>query len=104
MTFIAKNKMSNLPDIINQTTTEEFYYSSTLTERKLKITVSAINILLPITAFLGNALIIAVLPKASFLHSPSKLLLGCLASTDPSISTTLYHFLIPHLQFFVEFH
>ena len=37
------------------------------------------------TAFLGNALIIAVLPKASFLHSPSKLLLGCLAGTDLSV-------------------
>ena len=77
--------MFNLTDIRNQTRTEEFYCTSTLTERKLKITVSAINILLSIIAFLGNALIIAVLPKASFLHSPSKLLLGCLASTDLSV-------------------
>ena len=77
--------MLNLTDIRNQTRIEEFYCSSTLTERKLKITVSAINILFSITAFLGNALIIAVLPKASFLHSPSKLLLGCLASTDLSV-------------------
>ena len=74
--------MLNLTDIRNQTRVEEFDCSSTLTERKLKITVSAINILLSITALLGNALIIAVLPKVSFLHSPSKLLLGCLASTD----------------------
>ena len=56
--------------------------SSTLTGHRAIITVSAINILLSITAFLGNALIIAALPKASFLHTPSKFLLGCLASTD----------------------
>ena len=47
-----------------------------------KIIFSALNISLCITAFLGNVLIIAALQKASFLHPPSKLLLGCLASTD----------------------
>ena len=40
------------------------------------------NILLSIVAFLGNVLIIAVIPKVSSLHPPSKLLLGCLAITD----------------------
>ena len=74
--------MLNLTDIRNQTRIEEFNFSLTLTERKTNITVSWINILLSITAFLGNALIIAVLPKTSFLHPPSKLLLRCLASTD----------------------
>ena len=71
--------MLNLTDIRNLTRIEE---SSTLTGRRADITISAINIPLSITAFLGNALIIAALPKASFLHAPSKLLLGCLASTD----------------------
>ena len=47
-----------------------------------KIIFSALNIPLCITAFLGNVLIIVVLQKVSFLHPPSKLLLGCLASTD----------------------
>ena len=74
--------MLNSTGIRNLTRTEEFYLSLTLTERKAYITISSINILLSITAFLGNALIIAALPKASFIHSPSKLLLGCLASTD----------------------
>ena len=74
--------MLNLTHIRSQTILREIYCSSTLTEQKPKITISAINILLSITAFLGNALIITVLPKATFLHSPSKLLLGCLASTD----------------------
>ena len=74
--------MLNSTGIRNLTRTEEFHLSSTLTEQQGYITVSFINILLSITAFLGNSLIIAVLPKASFLHAPSKLLLGCLASTD----------------------
>ena len=74
--------MQNLTDIRNQTTTEKFYCSLALTEPKPKIIISAINIPLCITAFLGNFLIIAVRPKVSSLHPPSKLLLGCLASTD----------------------
>ena len=43
---------------------------------------SALNILLSITAFLENVLIIVALKKVSSLHPPSKLLLGCLATTD----------------------
>lgn len=74
--------MLNLTDIRNLTRIEEFYFSPTLTEQKANITVSVINILLSITAVLGNALIIAALPKASFRNSPSKLLLDCLTSTD----------------------
>ena len=74
--------MFNLTDFKNLTEFTTLYFSSTLSEEKLKIAVSAINILLSIAAFLGNALIITVLPNASFLHSKSKLLLGCLASTD----------------------
>ena len=41
-----------------------------------------LNILISIIAFCGNVLIIASLRKVSSLHSPSKLLLGCLATTD----------------------
>ena len=79
--FVEK-KMQNLTEISNQTTTAELFCSLTPTEQKTKIIISAINIPLCITAFLGNLLIIAVLPKVSSLHPPSKLLLGCLASTD----------------------
>ena len=74
--------MQNLTEISNQTTTAELFCSSTPTEPKTKIITSAINIPLCITAFLGNLLIIAVLPKVSSLHPPSKLLLSCLACTD----------------------
>ncbi len=47
-----------------------------------KMFFSALNSTLSITAFLGNVLIIIALQKVSSLHSPSKLLLSCLASTD----------------------
>ena len=43
---------------------------------------SAVNIFLFITAFLGNSPILAALHKESSLHPPSKLLYRCLATTD----------------------
>ena len=43
---------------------------------------SAINIFLSITAFLGNTLILVALRRESSLHPPSKLLFRCLATTD----------------------
>ena len=46
------------------------------------ISFSAVNILLSITATLGNSLILATLHKESSLHPPSKLLYRCLATTD----------------------
>ena len=42
----------------------------------------AVNILLFITAFSGNSLILVALHKESSLHPPSKLLYRCLATTD----------------------
>ena len=43
---------------------------------------AAVNILLAITAFVGNSLILIALHKESSLHPPSKLLYRCLATTD----------------------
>ncbi|XP_022794707.1 melanocyte-stimulating hormone receptor-like [Stylophora pistillata] len=43
---------------------------------------SVVHILLSITAFLGNTLILVALQKESSLHPPSKLLYRCLATTD----------------------
>ncbi|CAH3033340.1 unnamed protein product, partial [Pocillopora meandrina] len=43
---------------------------------------SAVNILLSITALLGNSLILVALRKVSSLHPTSKLLYRCLATTD----------------------
>ena len=42
----------------------------------------AVNSTLAVIAFLGNVWVIVALQKASSLHPPSKLLLGCLACTD----------------------
>ena len=63
---------------------EKLQCSSGLTETMYVhlIYISAFNILLSITALLGNALILVALHKESSLHPPSKLLLRCLASTD----------------------
>ena len=46
------------------------------------IFLSALNIFVSITAFLGNALILVALHKESSLHPPSKLLFRSLATTD----------------------
>ena len=47
-----------------------------------RIVYSAVNSTLAVIAFLGNVWVIVALHKVSSLHPPSKLLLGCLASTD----------------------
>ena len=40
------------------------------------------NIIISVTAFIGNTLILVALGKGSSLHQPSKLLFRCLATTD----------------------
>ena len=55
---------------------------SGLIETQQQMVISALNIPLSVTAFLGNLLIIIALQKPSSLHPPSKLLLGCRAFTD----------------------
>ena len=61
------------------------FCSSGLLETHQQMAISAFNIPLSVTAFLGNLLIIVALQKPSSLHPPSKLLLGCLAFTDLSV-------------------
>ena len=51
-------------------------------QQQLSICFLAVNILLSITAFAGNSLILVALHKESSLHPPSKLLYRCLATTD----------------------
>ena len=50
--------------------------------KQQSISFSVVNILLSITAILGNSLILIILHKESSLHPPSKLLYRCLATTD----------------------
>ena len=51
-------------------------------QQQLSICFVAVDILLSITAFAGNSLILVALYKESSLHPPSKLLYRCLATTD----------------------
>ena len=72
----------NFSGIGNCTTIHEFCCLESLKEPQRSI-ITALNVLLSITAFMGNVLIFAALQKLSTtLHPPSKLLFGCLASTD----------------------
>ena len=73
--------MVNLTEDENHITDQDLFCSKGLGIRQ-KIFISAFNIPLSTTAFLGNVLIIVALQKVSSVHPPSKLLLGCLASTD----------------------
>ena len=50
--------------------------------QSIAVFLPALNILLSITASLGNALIVFVLHKVSSVHPPTKLLFRCLAVTD----------------------
>ena len=68
------------------------------------ICLSAFNIFLSITAVLGNILILVALRKVSSLHSPSKLLFRCLATTDLCVglitepATVVYWMSVIHAQ------
>ena len=74
--------MANLTEDGNRTIVQQLHCSTGHYGVHLKIFISALNIPLSITAFLGNVLIIVALQKVSSLHPPSKHLFGCLASTD----------------------
>ncbi|XP_078361675.1 melanocyte-stimulating hormone receptor-like [Oculina patagonica] len=74
--------MANSTKDGNHTTVQEILCQTSLNGMHQKIFISALNISLSVTAFLGNVLIIVSLQKVSSVHPPSKLLLGCLASTD----------------------
>ena len=70
----------------NQKTYEELYCSANLNSGMqysgIYSSLSALNIILSISASLENSLILVALYKESSLHLPSKLLFGCLAITD----------------------
>ena len=74
--------MANSTNDGNQTTYEEFYCYGVLNGIHQQAFILTLNILISVAAFLGNALIIAALPKVSSLHPSSKLLLSCLVWSD----------------------
>ena len=65
-------------------TFEELFCSAELTRgtQYQLICLSVLNVVLSITAFLGNTLILVALHRETSLHPPSKLLLRSLATTD----------------------
>ena len=71
---------------------------SALIETQEQLVLSALNIPLSITAFLANLLIIVALQKPSSLHPPSKLLLGCLASTDLCVGLIIQPLFVTYLM------
>ncbi|XP_078342460.1 melanocyte-stimulating hormone receptor-like [Oculina patagonica] len=75
-------EMSKLTEDGNHTEIQQLLCIQEFHGTHRNIFLSALNSTLSITAFLGNILIIVALRKVSSLHPPSKLLLGCLASTD----------------------
>ena len=91
----AKVKRLKKTERGNHTTIQGKYFAPHQNE-----IIAGVNILLSITAFLGNALIIVALLKPSSLNPSSKLLLGCLASTDLFVGLIsqplfVYHLLTP---------
>ena len=77
--------MANLTNDENQTTYQEFYCYGGLIVIHQRAFLLTLNILISVTAFLGNALIIAALPKVSSIHPSSKLLLSSLVWSDLSV-------------------
>jgi len=71
----------NSTEVENCKTIQKFCCLASLKELHRTI-ISALNVLLSIIALMGNVLIFVALRKVSSLHPPSKLLFGCLASTD----------------------
>lgn len=76
--------VTNLTGIRDPKTYEELFCSPEITQevQKQLISLIVVNILQSIIAFLGNTLILVALRKESVLHSPSKILFRCLATTD----------------------
>ena len=91
--------MVNLTVNNNETTIEGLSCNTRgLLNVNQRMIISAVNIPLSITAFLGNVLIIIALQKPSSLHPSSKLLFGCLAVTDLGVGLIAQHLRITYLM------
>ena len=88
----------------HQTVGELFYYSEELTRKIFceLIFLSVLNILLSVTTFLGNTLILVALPKENSLHPPSKLLFRNLAITDLCVGIIAEPLLVAYLMSLVK--
>ena len=82
--MMLRNDMANATAGRKQAAVEQLFCSTSFAGKipHQLYFISAINIFLSSTAFLGNTLILIALRKNSCLHPPSKLLFRCLAVTD----------------------
>ena len=92
----VKTEMDNLT--VNRTNLQQFFCPTGLYGMHLKIFISALNIPLCFTAFLGNILIIIAVKKVSSLGPHSKLLFSCLAATDLCVGTITQPLFVIHLM------
>ena len=74
--------MANFTNHGNRTTYEDIYCSRGLDGKLQQAFILPLNIVISVTAILGNALIMGALPKVSSIHPSSKLLLSCLVWSD----------------------
>ena len=85
--------MGNLSEEGNATSSATFNITT------VTIIFCSFNILLSITAFLGNALILIALRNVSSLYPPTKLLFQCLAMTDFGVGLTSQPFYAIHVLY-----
>ena len=91
--------MANVTKDENYTSIQVFFCISGLYGIQQKNIFSAIHIPLSITAFLGIVLIIVAIQKPSrYLYPSSKLLLGCLATTDLCVGLISHHLRVIYLM------
>ena len=91
--------LKNFTEVENHKTVQELFCSAEFVrgvESEL-ILLSALNIFLSITAFLGNTLILVALHKETSLHPPSKLLYRNLAITDLCVGIIAEPFYVTYL-------
>ena len=90
--------MTNFTAQGNQKTYDDLLCSAELTGGRDNglIVLAVVHSFLSVTAFLGNALILAALHKESSLHPPSKLLFRGLATTDLSVGIVVHPFYVAY--------
>ena len=88
--------MANITEDGTNHTTIRLYCTTDLYGIHQKIFLSALNIPLSITAFLGNVLIIVALQNVSSVRPPSKLLFRCLAITDLCVGLIIQNLFVSY--------
>ena len=88
----VRHLVSTARKMVNSTEGENVTVMKTLLSANIHvgfyIAIAAVNIVLSITASLGNILILIALRKVTSIHPPTKLLFQCLAITDLGVGLT----------------